>query len=252
MRRNFPTGSKSGLIIGRQPVIEAIEAGRMIDRIYLQKGTGGDIIEALKEAAANHRIPVNLVPAAKLNSHTRANHQGVIAIAGLVSYLKLQDVIDLLNGNGQTPLFVMLDGVTDVRNIGGIARTSLCCGSQAMIIPDKGVGALNEEAVKSSAGALERIHVCRENSLLKCVDSLHLNGIKVYTSEMKASRKVYEIDFSIPCCIIVGNEEKGVQTYLSKSADDRFTIPMSGNFNSFNVNVATGIILYEAMKQRMK
>jgi 23S rRNA (guanosine2251-2'-O)-methyltransferase len=244
------TGNKKGLITGRQPVMEAIEAGSMIDRIFIQKGAGGEIVQLLIKLAHKKNIPINLVPVEKLNSLSRGNHQGIVAIAGLVSYSGLQDVIDEVNRNEETPLFLMLDGVTDVRNIGGISRSAVCCGSQALIIPEKGVGALNEEAMKSSAGALQKIHVCREASLLKAVDSLHLNDIKVYTSEMNAGKKVYELDFCNPCCIILGNEEKGVQSYLSKSADDHFTIPMSGNFNSFNVSVAAGIILYEAMKQR--
>jgi 23S rRNA (guanosine2251-2'-O)-methyltransferase len=128
----------------------------------------------------------------------------------------------------------------------------LCCGVQAIIIPDKGVGALNEEAMKSSAGALEHINICRVNSLLKAVDTLHLNGIQVFTSEMRADKKLFELDFQTPCCVIMGDEGKGVQPYLAKSADYFFSIPMAAKFDSFNVSVATGIILYEAMKQRMR
>src|SRR5450432_3932332 len=165
--------------------------------------------------------------------------------------MDLQVVIDQVVSASQTPLFVMLDGITDVRNIGAIARSAVCCGAQGIIIPDKGVGALNEEAMKSSAGALEKIHICRVNSLLKAVDTLHLNGIKVFTSEMNATKKVYEINFSDPCCIIMGSEDHGVQPYISKAADEHFTIPMKNNFDSLNVSVATGIILYEAMKQRI-
>jgi 23S rRNA (guanosine2251-2'-O)-methyltransferase len=146
----------------------------------------------------------------------------------------------------------MLDGVTDVRNIGAIARSAVCCGAQAILIPDKGVGALNEDAVKSSAGSLEKIQISRVNSLLKALDTLHLNGIKVFASEMKAVKKLYELDFKEPCCIILGNEEKGIQSYLIKAADAQFTIPMKRNFDSLNVSVAAGIILYEAMKQRIQ
>jgi len=148
-------------------------------------------------------------------------------------------------------LFVLLDGVTDVRNIGAIARTALCCGAQALIIPDKGVGALNEEAMKSSAGALEQLHVCRVNSLMKAVDELHMNGIKVFASEMTATSKVFDINYKEPCAVIMGGEEKGVYPALMKICDDKFAIPMPGNFESLNVSVATGMILYEAMKQRM-
>jgi 23S rRNA (guanosine2251-2'-O)-methyltransferase len=159
-------------------------------------------------------------------------------------------VIDHTVAGGAVPLFVMLDGVTDVRNIGAIARSAVCCGAQALLIPDKGTGALNEEAMKSSAGALGVINVCRVNSLLKAVDTLHLNGIKVFTSEMGAAKKVFELPLAEPCCIVMGSEDKGVQPYIRKAADEHFTIPMAGDFDSFNVSVATGIILYEAMKHR--
>ncbi|HYC27913.1 MAG TPA: 23S rRNA (guanosine(2251)-2'-O)-methyltransferase RlmB, partial [Chitinophagaceae bacterium] len=191
------------------------------------------------------------VPVEKLNSITRANHQGVIAFAALVQYMELQQVIDHVVNNGQVPLFVMLDGVTDVRNIGAIARTAVCCGAQALIIPDKGVGALNEDAMKASAGALEKINVCRVNSLMKAVDELHLNGIKAYASEMTARKKLFEIDLASPCCVIMGSEDKGVFPPLMKICDEKFTIPMPGNFESLNVSVATGMILYESVKQRM-
>ena len=243
--------SKPSLIIGRQPVVEAIEAGRAIDKILFQQQVTGDSIGRIRQLAKEHNIPIQQVPVEKLNSFTRANHQGCIAIAALVQYMELQQVIDVVVGEGKIPLFVMLDGVTDVRNIGGIARTALVCGAQALIIPDKGVGALNEEAIKSSAGALEKIHVCRVNSLLKAIDELHLNGIRVLTAAMKADKKVFDTPFNEPCCIVVGSEDKGVQPYIAKASDIQFTIPMTGDFDSLNVSVATGIILYEAMKQRL-
>jgi 23S rRNA (guanosine2251-2'-O)-methyltransferase len=243
---------KSSLIIGRQPLIEAIASGRAIDKILFQRNVSGESIGEIRKLAKENNIPIQQVPPEKLHSLTRSNHQGVIAFGALIQYMNLQQVIDQVLSNGQAPLFVMLDGVTDVRNIGAIARTALCCGAQALIIPDKGVGALNEEAMKSSAGALETIHVCRVNSLLKAIDDLHLNGIRVFTSEINASKKVFELNFAEPCCIIMGSEDKGVQPYLRKAADEHFTIPMAGNFDSFNVSVAAGIILYEAMKKRQE
>jgi 23S rRNA (guanosine2251-2'-O)-methyltransferase len=239
------------LIIGRQPLIEAIRSGRALDKILLQRNTSGESLAEIRELAREHNVPIQVVPAEKLDSMTMANHQGVIAFAALVQYLDLQQVIDHTIAAGAIPLFVMLDGVTDVRNIGAIARSAICCGAQALLIPDKGVGALNEEAMKSSAGALERINVCRVNSLLKAVDTLHLNGIKVFTSEMNAPRKVFELPLTEPCCIVMGSEDKGVQPYIRKAADEHFTIPMSGDFDSLNVSVAAGIILYEAMKHRL-
>lgn len=232
-------------------MIEAIRSGRPLDKILLQRNTSGEPIEEIRALAREYNIPIQVVPGEKLDSVTRANHQGVIAFAALVQYLDLQEVIDHIVSSGATPLLVMLDGVTDVRNIGAIARSAVCCGAQALIIPDKGVGALNEEAMKSSAGALERLNVCRVNSLLKAVDSLHLNGIRVFTSEMNADKKIFELDLTGPCCIVMGSEDKGVQPYIRKAADEHFKIPMAGDFDSFNVSVATGIILYEAMKQRI-
>jgi len=239
-------------IIGRQPVLEALRDGKQLERIFLQKNVGGEGIDEIKILAQKLAVPINTVPIEKLHSLTRSNHQGVIAINSMVQYHDLQESIDTLLQTGVVPLFVMLDGITDVRNIGAIARTAMCCGAQIMIIPDKGIAALNEEAVKTSAGALQKIIVCRVNSLLKAVDTLHLNDISVLTAEMKAERKVYELDYTTPCCIIMGSEDKGIQPYLTKAADVHFTIPMQGKFDSFNVGIAAGITLFEASKQRMK
>jgi 23S rRNA (guanosine2251-2'-O)-methyltransferase len=241
----------SDVIIGRQPLIEAMEAGRAIDKILFQRNVSGESIGEIRKMAEKRGIPIQQVPVEKLLSMTRANHQGVVALAALVVYMDLQAVIDQVVTSGQIPLFVLLDGITDVRNIGAISRSAVCCGAQALIIPDKGIAALNEEALKSSAGALEKIHICRVSSLLKAVDSLHLNGILAFASAMKSEKKVFELNLQVPCCIMMGSEDKGLQPYLNKAADELFTIPMAGNFDSFNVSVAAGIILYEAMKKRM-
>jgi 23S rRNA (guanosine2251-2'-O)-methyltransferase len=241
----------SSLIIGRQPLIEAIQSGRAIDKILFQRNISGESIGDIRKLAKEFNIPIQQVPPEKLHTLTRANHQGVIAFAALVAYMNLQQVIDEVVGRGQAPLFIILDGVTDVRNIGAIARTAVCCGAQALIIPDKGVGALNEEAMKSSAGALEKIHICRVNSLMKAVDELHLNGIKVFASEMTADNNLYELKLTEPCAIIMGSEDNGVYPALMKICDGKFKIPMAGDFESLNVSVAAGMILYEAMRQRM-
>jgi 23S rRNA (guanosine2251-2'-O)-methyltransferase len=242
---------KSSLIIGRQPLIESLQSGKAIDKILLQKGSSGEALHTIRELAKKNNVPIQYVPVEKLNFITKANHQGVLAFVALVQYMDLQQVIDHVVSNGETPLFVILDGITDVRNIGGIARTAVCCGAQALIIPDKGVGALNEEAMKSSAGALEKIHVCRVNSLMKAVDELHMNGIKVYASEMTAQKNLEGLDFKEPSAIVMGSEDKGVFAGLMKICDETFKIPMTGDFESLNVSVAAGIILYEAMKQRI-
>ncbi|WP_344977946.1 23S rRNA (guanosine(2251)-2'-O)-methyltransferase RlmB [Compostibacter hankyongensis] len=250
---------KPALIIGRQPVMEALRSGQLIERIFLQRNAGGPAVQELLQLADEQQVPVNRVPAEKLNSMSGAyrrpgtvNHQGCIAIGGLVRYLDLQDVISHVVEQGKVPLFLLLDAITDVRNIGAIARSAVCCGAQALILPDKGVAPLNEEAVKSSAGAFAKIAVCRVDSLLKAVDLLHLNGISVAASEMKADAPLHKCDLRMPVAVIMGSEDKGVHPSLLKATDIVFKIPMAGDFESFNVSVAAGIILYEAMKQRME
>jgi 23S rRNA (guanosine2251-2'-O)-methyltransferase len=242
---------KSSIVIGRQPLIEALQSEKAIDKILFQKNIVGDAVAVVRELAREKNIPIQYVPPEKLNSITRANHQGMVAFVALVNYIELQQVIDHVVGEGEVPLFLILDGVTDVRNIGAIARTAVCCGAQAIIIPDKGVGALNEEAMKSSAGSLEKVNICRVNSLMKAVDELHANGIKVFASEMTAQKNLHEVSFKEPCAVVMGSEDKGVFPPLMKICDEQFKIPMAGKFESLNVSVATGMILYEAMKQRV-
>jgi len=242
---------KSSLIIGRDAVLDALRSGKQLDRIYLQSNAHGKLIEEIRSLASQHHIPVNKVPVEKLNGFNVNNHEGCIAQIARVQYHDLQQVISFVVEQGEVPLFLILDGITDIRNIGGIARTAYCCGVHAIIIPDKGVGALNEDAILTSAGALEKIAVCRVNSLMKAVDELHLNGIKVFASEMKAAKNVFNCDFKEPCAIVMGSEEKGIYPALMKICDEKFKIPMAGDFESLNVSVATGMILYEVIKQRM-
>lgn len=232
-------------------MLGALSSGQQLDRIYLDTRATGEDISEIKRLAAQNGVPVNYVPAAKLNSFNVTNHEGCVAQIAKVQYQNLQDVLSFVIENGDSPLLLILDGITDIRNIGGIARTAYCTGVHAIIIPDKGIGALNEDAILTSAGALEKIPICRVNSLMKAVDELHLNGIKVYASEMNAAKNIAEADFKEPCAIVMGSEEKGIYPALMKICDEKIKIPMAGDFESLNVSVATGIILYEAMKQRL-
>ncbi|HET9824491.1 MAG TPA: 23S rRNA (guanosine(2251)-2'-O)-methyltransferase RlmB [Chitinophagaceae bacterium] len=242
---------KSSLIVGRVAVNDAMQSGQQLDRIYLQSGLQGKWMEEIKSLAQRHQIPINVVPLEKLNSFNVHNHEGVIAQIARVLYHDLQQTISFVVEKGVTPLFIMLDRITDIRNIGGIARTAYCCGVDALIIPWKGVGALNEDAILTSAGALEKLAVCRVNSLMKAVDLLHLNGITVFASEMTAKKNLFDCDFNVPSAIIMGSEEKGIYPALMKMCDHKFKIPMAGDFDSLNVGVATGMILYEVMRQRI-
>ena len=249
-RHQHQRPKKNTLVIGREAVIKAMQEGKQLERIYLQSTVHGPVIDELKKLAAEKLVPINKVPVEKLNGFNISNHEGCVAQISKIQYQDLQQIISFIVDNGEVPLFLMLDGITDIRNIGGIARSAFCFGVNAIIIPDKGVGALNEDAILTSAGALEQIPVCRVSSLMKTVDELHLNGIKVFASEMKASKKTYECNFNEPCAIIMGGEEHGVYPALMKICDDQFQIPMAAEFDSLNVSVSTGIVLYEVMKQR--
>ncbi len=241
---------KSSLVIGRKAIADALRSGQQLDRIYLDSKAGGAAIDEIKKLALQVNIPINYVPVAKLNGFNVTDHEGCIAIISKVQYYDLQEIISFVVEKGESPLFLVLDGITDIRNIGGIARTAYCCGVHAIIIPDKGVGALNEDAILTSAGALENIPICRVNSLMKAADELHLNGIKVFASEMTAEKNVFDCDFKEPVAVIMGSEEKGIYPALMKICDEKFKIPMKGDFESINVAVATGIILYEVLRQR--
>lgn len=241
---------KSSLIIGINEVIKALKEGVALDRIYLAERVQHPEIPLLRQTATHNGVPINYVPVEKINSFNAGNHEGCVALISKVKYYALQEIISWVVEQGQTPLFLILDGITDIRNIGGIARTAICTGVQAIIIPDKGVGALNEDAILTSAGALETLPVCRVASLMKAVDELHINGIKVLATEMTATTSVYDVDFKEPVAIVMGSEEKGIHPPLLKICDEKIKIPMKGDFESLNVSVATGMILYEAMKQR--
>ena len=243
---------KNTLVIGRQAVIAAMQSGKQLERIYLQTTVHGEVIDTIKSLAEKNLVPINKVPVEKLNGLNVSNHEGCIAVISKIQYQNLQDVISFVVEKGEVPLFVILDGITDIRNIGAIARSAFCFGVHALIIPDKGVGALNEDAIVTSAGALEKMAVCRVGSLMKAVDELHLNGIKVFASEMTAEKKLFELQLAEPCAIVLGGEEHGVYPALMKICDEQFQIPMPGDFESLNVSVANGVILYEVMKQRLE
>ena len=215
-RQQHHRPKKSALIIGRKAVIEAMQTGKQLERIYLQSTVHGEVIEEIRKLADQTQTPINKVPVEKLNNFNVSNHEGCIALIAKVQYQDLQDVISFVVDKGEVPFLLILDGITDIRNIGGIARSVYCFGVHAIIIPDKGVGALNEDAILTSAGALEKIAVCRVGSLMKTVDDLHMNGIKVFASEMKASKKVSELELKEPCALVMGGEEKGIYPALLK------------------------------------
>ncbi len=239
-----PFKPTSNIIIGRKPLLEAIENGKPIDKIYYQQNITGEFIGDINRAAKAADIPIQRVPIQKLDNMTKANHQGVIGVGAMVTYFKLQDVIDQLFANGKNPRFFWADGITDVRNIGAIARTAKCFGIDALLLTEKGNAAINEDAVKTSAGAVLDYTIVREKSPQNILDILHNNGIAIYASSLQATKTLQQIDFSIPCCVVLGAEDTGVTEHVLKACTSTFIIPMPGNFDSLNVSVATGIIAY--------
>lgn len=238
------------LIIGRKPLLEAIQNGTAIEKIFMLRSATGEEVSEIKKAAREFNIPISLVPAEKLDGLTKVQHQGVVAWAGVLTYIDLQNAISHVVEKGETPLFMLLDGVTDVRNIGAIARTAWCCGAQGIILPTTHSASLSEDAIKTSAGALRRIMLCRIPSVPEAINVLRLNGIQVLGTEMRGSVPVYEADLKIPSCIVMGAEDTGISKEVLKRADQLIKIPMHNQFDSLNVSVAAGMILYEAVRQR--
>ena len=239
------------LIYGRHPVVDAIQSGRAVDKLYLQQGTRGDFEKEIRQLSKEYDIPLQVVPKEKLSRFTKANHQGIVGFLAMIEYYLLEDVLPGIFEKSETPLLLLLDGITDVRNLGAIARSAECVGAHALVVPRKGSAQINPEAMKASAGALARIPVCRVHSMVNAVDYLQQSGIQVIASSLQAQKKVFELDLTQPIAIIVGAEGEGISPALEKKSNELFVIPQLGKMDSFNVSVAAGIILYEAMRQRM-
>lgn len=246
-------------IFGRKPILEAIDAGKRFDKILLLKGASGEEVKQILQAAKDADTPVQQVPKEKLDNVAKkyakfreANHQGVIGFLSMIDYHSLDDVVHHVLAKGENPLILVLDGVTDVGNFGAIARSAECLGAHALVIPSQGAAQINAEAMKSSAGALNRILVCREKNLYVAVSYLKTNGLKVFGTEMKGSSEVQTVDFNLPCAVIMGSEGVGISKDLLKLCDEKIRIPMSGTTESLNVSVSAAIVLYEAQRQRSK
>lgn len=239
------------LIYGRHPVIEALTAGKSVDKVYLQQGTRGDFEKELRHLCRDRNVPMTIIPREKLQRMVRGNHQGVVAQFAAAAYQSIENVLPFLYEQGETPLILLLDGVTDVRNLGAIARSAEVCGAQTIIIPQKNSAGLTADAVKSSAGALSRLPVCREKSLVNTIEYLQQSGVQVLASDLAADKFLHEIELTEPICLVMGAEGEGISQGVAKAADTRFKIPQAGTLNSFNVSVAAGILLYEAMRSRM-
>jgi len=240
-----------GGIFGLRPVIEAIEAGKTIDKIFVQKGLQGEIFSELRKLITEHEIPVSYVPVEKLNRFTGKNHQGVYAFISPIEFDSIENVLPQIYEKGKTPFILILDRVSDVRNFGAIARTAECVGVDAIIIPSKGSASVNGDAIKTSTGALYNIPVCKEGNLVNVVRYLQASGISVFSASEKASEFMYDVDFAVPTAIVMGSEEDGVSDSIIKISDKMIKLPMAGQTASLNVSVACGAMLYEAVRQRI-
>ncbi|MCD7899948.1 MAG: 23S rRNA (guanosine(2251)-2'-O)-methyltransferase RlmB [Bacteroides sp.] len=241
---------KSELIFGVRAVIEAIQAGKEIDKILVKKDIQSELSRELFAVLKGTLIPVQRVPLERINRITRKNHQGVIAFISSVTYQKTEDLVPFLFEEGKNPFFIMLDGITDVRNFGAIARTCDCAGVDAVIIPAKGSVTVNADAMKTSAGALHTLPVCRERNLKETINYLKNSGFKIIAATEKGDYSYTQADYSGPICLIMGAEDTGVSYEHLALCDEWVKIPIFGTIESLNVSVAAGIFVYEAVKQR--
>ncbi len=241
---------KTEIIYGRHPIMDALENGIVMEKILLATGTHGDFEKRIRFLSKERQIPLQIVPKEKLNSITKKNHQGVIAFTSPIEYFQIEDLLPLIYEKGEIPLFVLLDGVTDVRNLGAIARSAEAFGVHALVIPKKGSAQINEEAIKTSAGALNYLTVSRVQSLVTTVEYFAQNGIQVVAADVKGEKQLKEISFDTPTAIILGDESRAVNRSLLELVDETYRIPIVGQVDSYNVSVAAGITLYEVNRQR--
>ena len=241
---------KANSIFGIRPIIEAIESEKTIDKLFIQKGLHNDLFAELWKLVRLKRINYKHVPLEKINRLTRKNHQGVFAFISPVDFHNIEDVIPTLFEAGKNPLILVLDRITDVRNFGAICRTAECAGVDAVLIPEQNAAAINADGIKTSAGALHKITLCRTWNLKLALQFIKESGIQLIACTEKTQDNMYEPDYSIPTAIIMGSEEDGVSAEFLKMCDAKAKIPMSGKIASLNVSVATGVILYEVLRQR--
>jgi 23S rRNA (guanosine2251-2'-O)-methyltransferase len=230
--------------------MEAMKEGKEFDKILLQKGVNSPYFGEMFKIIRMMNIHYQYVPVQKLDRITRKNHQGVIGFTSLVSYMPLDEVIAGVYEKGKTPLILILDKVTDVRNLGAITRTAECAGVDAVVFPRQNSAQINSDAIKSSAGALLKIPLCREENLKETILNLKNSGLKIVAATEKTDTLIYDSDMTVPLAIIMGSEGEGISGEYLKLADEKVAIPIAGEIESLNVSAATSVVLYEAVRQR--
>jgi 23S rRNA (guanosine2251-2'-O)-methyltransferase len=230
--------------------MEALKSGKEIEKIMIQKGLRGEGFQQLHTLMREMEIPIQFVPLEKLDRMTRQNHQGVVAMISEITYQKIEAILPFTYEQGKVPLVLVLDHITDVRNLGAIARTAECSGVDAILIPEKGSAQVNQDAIKTSAGALYKVPVCRYHSAKESVMFLKNSGLKIIAATEKANLDYTDVDMIQPLGLIFGSEESGISAELLGMADELIQIPVMGEIQSLNVSVAAGVILYEILRQR--
>ncbi|OUR99410.1 23S rRNA (guanosine(2251)-2'-O)-methyltransferase RlmB [Flavobacteriales bacterium 33_180_T64] len=241
---------KETTIFGIRAVIEAIKSGENIDKIFLQKGLRGELFSELEQLLKKERLNSSYVPVEKLNRLSKKNHQGVIAQIAPITFYNIEELVTNVIESGKTPLFLLLDQLSDVRNFGAIVRTAECTGVSGIIIQKKGGAPVNGDAIKTSAGALFKMPICKVDHIKDAVFHMQASGIKVIAATEKTDNTIYDISFKEPCAIIMGSEGKGINPSVLRIADDKAKLPLLGDIESLNVSVACGVFLYEAIRQR--
>lgn len=242
---------KEQSVYGIHSVLEALESGRLLDKIYIRKGLNAETIRQIRSLAREQFIPVQEVPVEKLNRMTRKAHQGCIAVVAPIEYTRLEQLIPSLYENGEEPFIIVLDGLTDTRNFGAIARSAECAGAHALVIPSHGSVSVTADAINASAGALMHIPVCRVPHIGKALSFLSMSGVNVAAADEKAREKYFEADLSGPIAIVVGNEHDGVSKEAREESSLKIAIPLKGSIGSLNVSVAAGILLFDVARRRL-
>lgn len=239
------------MIFGLRPIIEALKSGKEIDKLLVQNGLKNELFGEMMSLLKKHNVVYQYVPVEKLNRLTSKNHQGVVGYISSIEYSKIENVLPMVFDAGKTPLILILDRITDVRNFGAIARTAECAGVDAIVIPARGAAQINADAIKTSTGALHKIPVCKEDNLKDVILYLRESGLQVIACTEKTTDMYYAQDYTLPVAIMMGSEEDGISPEFLKLADAHAKIPLMGKIGSLNVSVAAGVILYEAVKQRL-
>jgi len=237
------------MIYGTRAVIEAILAAKNIDKVMIQSGLSNDLIKELIAVARTNNVPVAFVPPEKLKRLSTKNHQGVICLLSSISFASLDNLIFKAYNEGREPFFLILDRITDVRNFGAIVRTAECAGVDGIILAEKGNAPITSDAMKTSAGALNHVPICREKDMKKTLKLLHENGIRLVACTEKTDKSIYEVNLTGPLALILGSEEDGISDTVLRDSDELARIPLKGKIESLNVSVAAGIALYEAVRQ---